>query len=96
MGSYNVLSLGKIKCPRCGEYAVHEADFRYGVLDNAVYYVGDNVFHRDLTREEQNQTEVEGYVVCPICKKDYWVTIQLAEQKLQGFVLDLKRAPIVP
>ncbi len=60
-----------------------EVEFRFGLLNLDVYKLGDIIKWSDegrglrspKARPENGDYTNEGYAVCPVCQKDFWLTI---------------------
>lgn len=77
MGMFNVLEFDG-KCPKCNKVSHLEAEFKLGHLEMRNYTIGDKL---KLTYgghwSKSLNAEIEGYVECELCEKDFWVLIQI-------------------
>jgi hypothetical protein len=94
---HNVL-LVELTCPRCGHHAVHEVEFKFGLLDQLTYRLGDEVRWaggqrgKPLRRPPAGDLDGEGYVECPRCGKDFWVDIDVRGDQIVAAAPDPDRA----
>ncbi len=98
MGMYNQL-FTEMLCPRCGACTPMDIEFKYGYLDMTVYSLGDPIQWR-LGREIKNggrppggSMEADGYAECSGCKKDFWVTIKIVNDRITSVQVDNDRKP---
>lgn len=93
MAIHNIL-LFLAECPRCRSTGQFEAEFRYGDFANFPYYLGQKVKNPPAV-VIKDRAEIDGYVVCEVCNKDFWITIQFDSNTIQGASLDSPRAPYI-
>lgn len=95
MGMYNILKV-TLDCPRCGEKAEMEAEFRFGFLNLDTYRIGDTLKWDDRgkglrfpkQRPPNGDYVGEGYVVCPACNKDFWIKITVRHDRIVSAEID--------
>jgi hypothetical protein len=86
VGMFNTL-LFEGTCPRCGFSGEMEAEFKFGYLSLIHYKMGDKVEwvgNRKSGRPENGLYVGDGYVVCPKCDKDFWLTITVNHDVIVG------------
>jgi hypothetical protein len=98
MSLYNLLRF-EITCPRCGERCEAVAEFRFGLLENRTYRVGD-VLQFDgigeVVDKPGGHATVEGYAECNCCHKDYWVSIDIVADRITGVTVNPEKPPYIP
>lgn len=90
MSMYNILKI-TMCCPHCGNLSLMDAEFRFGFLNLDTYKVGDTInwgqHGRGLRFPKQRPTNgnytSEGYIVCPVCQKDFWVVITVGNDQFE-------------
>lgn len=101
MGTYNVLKT-KIECPRCKQFADQEVDLHFGYTNEMIEFnLGDKyIWH--LEREFQNggrpangSIDGEGYVVCELCKRDFFVKVKVRDDVIEGVEFDSAKKPFL-
>lgn len=102
MGLFNILET-KLKCPRCGFESEMEVEFKIGYLDLQTYRLGDKLTWASGIAKCPHQKRPnngnfigEGYVECPNCKKDFWITINIQNDILTKVKLDLTKQGYIP
>ena len=63
-----------------------EAEFRFGLLDLSKYHLGDKIRWEDRgrglrfpkRRPQRDSYTDDAYAVCPICHKDFWLSVTVA------------------
>ncbi|GIH73500.1 hypothetical protein Mth01_57530 [Sphaerimonospora thailandensis] len=82
MSGYNLLK-AVLMCPRCDRLGSVCAEFRFGLFEFREYEIGDHLEwgvtgdRSPRRRPEEGNLSGEGYVECPFCGRDYWVTIDV-------------------
>ncbi len=93
MALYNYLVLNII-CPRCGIKAEMEAEFRFGLRELTHYHIGDELRWDGMgvktpeTRPDEGNYDDEAYVVCPLCERDFWLTVSVRKDIIVGASVD--------
>jgi len=98
MSMYNILKF-TTRCPRCGNIAPMEAEFRFGLLNLDVYELGDTIrwsvnghgLRFPKRRPENGDYIGEGYVECPKCHKDFWIKIVVNSDRIERAEVDVGR-----
>ena len=92
---YNLL-LVELDCPRCHARAGCEVEFKLGLCELRTYRLGETLRwaggHRNkpLRRPDAGAAEGEGYTECPHCGKDFWVRVEVRDDRIRG---DARSAP---
>jgi hypothetical protein len=101
VAAYNEVTL-ELKCPRCHGTASMIVNLYFGFRDQLTYAVGDEIHWRD-GRAVQNggrppggNLDGEGYAECPLCKKDFFVVVEVRNDKLLGARPNPSRKPYIP
>jgi hypothetical protein len=100
MALFNYLSL-IIRCPRCGAEAEMEAEFRFGLRELAHYRIGDQLrwdgigVKTPAKRPDQGNYDGEAYVVCPLCKRDFWLVVSVQEDVIVSAAVDSTKQPYI-
>lgn len=100
MALFNYLSL-TIPCPRCGCDADMEAEFRFGLRELIHYQIGDRLrwdgpgLKTPETRPDQGNYDDEAYVVCPLCKRDFWLAVSVRDDVIVGAAVDPQKQPYI-
>jgi transcription elongation factor Elf1 len=101
MGTYNVL-YSSMTCSRCGQTTEMAIQIYFGYLNLISYHIGDLVEWRPRKmvqnggRPANGCLEADGYVVCPICDKDFWVKVMVLADHLTGVSIDYRGVPYCP
>lgn len=101
MGLYNVLKVD-LKCPFCERLGEMEAEFKLGYLSVDTYSVGDKIRWASGSakkphqkRPEKGSCNGEGYVECPKCHKDFWISILIKEDVIINVAINPTKAGFV-
>jgi hypothetical protein len=84
-------------CPQCQFEGDVEAEFRFGLLDYRTYHLGDTIewgtkgLRYPRVRPEGGNFEGDGYVECPNCGKDYWVTIKVVNDVISSAEVNVEK-----
>lgn len=97
---YNYLETA-LQCPHCGNRSIMEAEFRFGWQNLDRYQLHDRLrWHGGVQtprqRPESGNYTGEGYVECPHCHRDFWITIQVQNDVITSAEVDLARPGYVP
>lgn len=94
MGTYNILKT-KLKCPRCKQIAEQEIDLHFGYTNEMLEFNLGGKYLWCLGRDFQNDgrpedgnIDGEGYVVCEICKKDFFVRVAVRNDVIESIEFD--------
>jgi len=92
MGMYNLLDL-VLECPRCGLIGAAEAEFRFGFRNLDRYVLGDRLRWTDdpettRGRPTDGNFTGEGYVECSVCRRDFWIDIEVRHDRLVAATID--------
>lgn len=98
MGMFNYLNVA-FDCPNCGRHSENQAEFRFGLLNLDTYSIGDKLSWDDCgkglkspeTRPESGNYLGEGYIECPFCNYDFWLTITVAGDMIESAKIDHTR-----
>jgi len=89
MGVYNILK-AEIKCPRCSQTAEQEIDLYFGYQNEMLKFrLGDRYVWREGKevqnggRPENGNIDGEGYVECRLCKKDFFVKVEVGNDVIE-------------
>lgn len=97
MGIYNELEI-ITSCPRCGVMSQVEVEFRFGLINLDRYRLGDTLrwtgagTPRPRKRPPNGDFDGEGYAECPICHKDFWMTIHIRQDIIVSAEVDSTKA----
>jgi hypothetical protein len=100
MAVFNYLLLNII-CPRCGVEAEMEAEFRFGLRELIHYHIGDELRWDGIgvktpeTRPDEGNYDDEAYVVCPLCERDFWLTVSLRKDIIVDATVDTTKQPYI-
>ena len=101
MATYNEIAV-ELKCPRCGQAASMVVDLYFGYRDQIKYSIGDVVaWHAGRAvqnggRPADGELDGEGYAECPACKKDFFVVVEIRDDRLVRVRPDLQKKPWIP
>lgn len=98
VSGYNLLRT-ELRCLHCLGAAEVEAEFRFGLLDFRRYVTGDRIEWArkgGSRRPADGDFRGEGYVECPLCGRDYWVTIGVRSDLIESVDIDLDRPGYIP
>jgi len=96
VAAFNTLVIDLI-CPRCAYRGQMEVEFRFGFRDQLRYRLGDRIVweggggRKPLRRPSGGDLDGEGYVECPNCRLDFWVTVQIRDDVITNAVVDPAR-----
>lgn len=99
MSMYNILKC-VIRCPRCGNTSNMDVEFRFGLLDLGVYVLGDIIkwseggrgLRYPQVRPDNGNYTGEGYAMCPVCQKDFWLTITIKADYIECADVDINKS----
>jgi hypothetical protein len=100
MAMFNYLALNII-CPRCGVETEMEADFRFGLRDLTYYRIGDRLRWDGMgvrtpeARPEEGNYDDEAHVVCPHCKRDFWLAVSIRQDIIVRAMVDPTKQPYI-
>ena len=100
MGIYNTL-WHELTCPRCGASTRVEVDIYCGFCDLIQYEIGDRYQWRpgkspkNGGRPAAGDCDAEGYAECPLCKRDFFLAVQIRADILVAVELDLSKQPLI-
>jgi transcription elongation factor Elf1 len=86
-------------CSRCGQTAEMDIQIYFGYLNHITYHIGELVEWRPRKmvknggRPENGCLQSAGYVVCPICDKDFWVTVIVKDDHITEVSIDYTGVP---
>ena len=96
MAAFNILAT-ELRCPRCGLVAEMEAEFRFGFRTQDRYRLGDTLRWNEASISPADRRPTggnyvgEGYVECPRCRLDFWITIGVTHDVIRTADVDLTR-----
>lgn len=92
MGLYNIVT-GTMVCPRCRTTVDAEVETRLGDTHQlARLTIGDRYPWPSGRRPEQGNAIGDGYCVCPLCGKDFFVNVVVESDRLTELRADLSRS----
>ena len=96
MSLYNYVVALDLKCPRCGSQTDVRAEARLGRLALVEYRLGDEVeWARNraegMTRPDCGTASLEGYGMCSVCHKDFWLSITVKNDLVASVSVDSQR-----
>jgi hypothetical protein len=89
MSGYNLLK-ATLGCPHCGSVVPVNVEFRFGLLEFREYEVGEALewgtrgLRYPRVRPAGGRFTGDGYVECPVCGRDYWVSIDVSADVIQS------------
>ena len=90
MGTYNILKT-EIECPRCKKTAMREIDLHFGDTNEMLEFNLGDKYRWHLGKEFQNggrpekgNIDGEGYVVCELCKRDYFAKVKVRNDVIES------------
>lgn len=87
----NVL-FAKLECPRCGYASDVEVETTIDNQGHARdYRLGDVVDWLPGQRPESGNRTTDGYVVCPVCGKDFFVIVTIESDRVARVEVDKAR-----
>jgi hypothetical protein len=99
MGTYNILKT-KIECPRCEQIAEQEIDLHFGYTNEMLEFNLGGKYLWCAEREFQNggrpengSIDGEGYVVCELCKRDFFVKVLVRNDVIESIEFDSTKKP---
>ncbi|XOK60598.1 hypothetical protein ACJ7K1_29470 [Paenibacillus elgii] len=94
LGLFNLLLFNGER-PRCGAIVKTEAEFKMGMLNLDTYNLGDALTWATGKSKPLHQKRPfngsafgDGYVCCPNCEKDFWVSIKVEHDKIVDVKVD--------
>jgi hypothetical protein len=101
MGTYNMLK-AEIKCARCEEIAAQEIDLHFGYTNEMLEFnLGDKYvwfFGKEFQnggRPENGNIDGEGYVVCELCRRDFFVKVAVRNDVIVKTEFDSTKKPFL-
>jgi hypothetical protein len=102
MGTYNQ-TFAELRCPRCGGTALMEVDLHFGytremqqvAIGDPYPFLPRKAVHNGGYPTNGN-IDGEGYVICPLCEKDFFVTAVVRGGVLTAVEVDVEKSPHVP
>ncbi|MGI9054576.1 MAG: hypothetical protein ACR2F2_02105 [Pyrinomonadaceae bacterium] len=101
MGTYNILKT-KIKCPRCKQVTDQEVDLHLGYTNEMLEFnLGGKYlwfFGKDFKnggRPENGDIDGEGYAVCELCRRDFFVSVKVRNDVIEGVEYDSTKKPFL-
>ncbi len=101
MGVYNTLTTD-MQCPRCGQSHEIEVDLYFGFRNMISYRLGDKYQWgagqsvKKGARPPDGNLDGEGYVECPVCRKDFFVKVAVRSDIIEGVEPDRDRPGHIP
>lgn len=98
MSIYNTLRTDVV-CPWCGERAEMEIDLYFGYRDLISYRIGDTCIWAEGRSAEKGgrppsgNCAGEGYTECPQCGRDFFVTVEVQQDRIRFVKPDTSREP---
>ena len=98
MFNYLILT---ITCPRCGIESEMEAEFRFGLMDLTRYRIGDQIqwdglgTRKPLKHPDGGNYTDEAYVVCPSCKRDFWLDVSVKKGIIVSTTINKAKKPYI-
>lgn len=80
MSIHNMIHV-ELRCPRCGKVSGMEVEGFVGYGGLLDYKIGDRIVWTERKspkyggRPEGGTVDAEGYVLCPLCCRDFFVTV---------------------
>jgi hypothetical protein len=101
MGTYNILK-AKIECARCKQFAEQEIDLHFGYTNEMLEFSVGDKYRWFLGKEFQNggrpengNIDGEGYVICEICKRDFFVIVKVRNDVIEEVRHDSTKKPFL-
>ena len=101
MGTYNEITTD-LKCPRCNGSAKMYVQLNFGYTNEIMeLYLGDPYpFHPNKAvqnggKPKDGNIDGEGYVECPLCKKDFFVKAIVRNGILKSIEPDTNKKPYI-
>ena len=97
MSLYDTL-VAEVSCPRCGSSVAAECEVKLGACSQRRLRVGDEVTWRPRRIVKNGggppdgNLDGEGYCECPRCRRDFWVVVQVREDRIASVAPDPTRA----
>jgi hypothetical protein len=101
MSTHNIVK-ASVTCPRCGNVTHGDIEGFVGFGNLTVYHVGDNIEwvpRKSVAhggRPPHGTLDAEGYAVCDNCGKDFFVTLEIRNDKLEAVKPTSKRPGYMP
>ena len=89
MGTPNIIT-ATLNCSRCSKIRAMEVEAIFGIDNFIHYHIDDRVSWVNRAapqnggRPENGNFDVEGYVECSSCGKDFWVIIKIREDFIKA------------
>lgn len=96
MSIYNYLQV-RSRCPWCHVESEVDAEFRFGLRDLVSYRIGDTItwegrgVRTPTHRPPGGNYRGPAYVECPNCGRDYWLEVEISNDIITSFDIDLSR-----
>ncbi|MBN1959547.1 MAG: hypothetical protein JW841_01260 [Deltaproteobacteria bacterium] len=96
MSLYNTI-IAVIRCPSCGQKPQVEMQIEFGLKNFLQYKIGDTVqwLPRKAVhnggRPEDGCLTVEAYGICPLCRHDFFVPIEIEHDRIKRVVTEAAR-----
>ncbi len=100
MGSYNLIGW-RLQCPRCGHIGEIEIEAKVGQLNFLRYRLGDEVQWapgesvKRGARPKNGNLDGEGYAECTLCRRDYFLVIEIRNDRIAAVRVDSSRPGFV-
>lgn len=99
MGTYNILRT-EIECARCKQIAEQEIDLHFGYTNEMLEYnLGGKYLlcpgrnFQNGGRPENGNIDGEGYVVCELCRRDFFVKVAVRNDVIESVDFDSTKKP---
>ena len=101
MGTYNILK-AEIKCARCEKIAMQEVGLHFGYTNEMLEFNLGEKYLWHLGRDSKNGgrpengiIDGEGYVVCELCRRDFFVKIEVRNDVIESIIFDSTKKPFL-
>jgi len=101
MGTYNILKT-EIKCPCCNQITEQQIDLYFGYTNEMLEFnLGDKYlwcFGKEFQnggRPENGNIDGEGYVLCELCRRDFFVKVAVRNDVIGNIEFDLTKKPFL-
>ena len=100
MSTYNLLR-ATVTCPRCGQTSAMAIEtffgygnlIEYGIGDRVTWHTGKSTKHGG--RPTHGNLDGEGYTVCPLCHRDFFLKVHVRSDIIVGVEPDLEKVPYI-